>query len=313
MSVAAYYDTRLPWSLPAEDVRRFRRIAWAVFVLFFIVGVLVPLLPLPEQPEEEVIEMPPRLARLMFEQRKPPPPPPRPKAEEPKPEPKKVKPEKAQKKKVERPEQKKPAKVDRREAARRKAEKSGLLAFRDELAELRENPSVERLKGARRLSSAGSQARRTERAILTSRVSKGSGGIDTSGLSRDTGGVALAERATTQVEAPVETRALAGEQRKARKAGRTIEEIQMVFDRNKGAIYALYNRALRRDPTLQGKLVLRLTIAPSGKVVACEVISSELGAPKLERKLVQRIKMFDFGARDVDEITITYPIDFLPA
>ena len=83
----------------------------------------------------------------------------------------------------------------------------------------------------------------------------------------------------------------------------------MVFDKNKGAIFALYNRALRSDPTLEGKLVLRLTIAPNGTVTFCEVVSSELGDPDLEAKLVARIKLFRFEAKDVEAITTTKPID----
>ena len=97
------------------------------------------------------------------------------------------------------------------------------------------------------------------------------------------------------------------------KASRSREEIEIVFDRNKGAIYALYNRALRRDPILQGKLVLRLTIAPNGAVTMCEVVSSDLENGELERKLVARIKMFKFVARDVAPITTAKPIDFFPA
>ena len=38
-----------------------------------------------------------------------------------------------------------------------------------------------------------------------------------------------------------------------------------MFDQNKGAIFALYNRALRRDSSLQGKIVLELTISPIGR------------------------------------------------
>ena len=86
-----------------------------------------------------------------------------------------------------------------------------------------------------------------------------------------------------------------------------------MFDRNKGSIYTLYNRALREDPRLQGKLVLKLTIAPAGQVLECQIISSELRAPELERKLLTRIKQFDFGAKDVDTMVVTYPIDFLPS
>ena len=67
------------------------------------------------------------------------------------------------------------------------------------------------------------------------------------------------------------------------------------------------------DPTLQGKVVLRLTISPTGDVTFCEIVSSELGDPDLERKLVLRVKQFKFDAKNVEPITTTKPIDFFPA
>ena len=97
------------------------------------------------------------------------------------------------------------------------------------------------------------------------------------------------------------------------KAARTREEIELVFDRNKSAIYAIYSRALRDNPALQGKVVLEVTIAPSGEVTDCRVISSELGDPDLERKLVARVKMFRFEDKDVATMTTTKPIEFFPA
>jgi TonB family protein len=135
-------------------------------------------------------------------------------------------------------------------------------------------------------------------------------------MSRNTGGGALAGRATTQVHSPTgnaPAQTVGGKGKGDRQAGRSIEEIQMVFDRNKGAIYSVYNRALRKDPTLQGKVVLQLTIAPSGKVTQCKLVSSELHDAALGQKISQRVKLFDFGAKDVETVTITYPIDFLPA
>ena len=87
----------------------------------------------------------------------------------------------------------------------------------------------------------------------------------------------------------------------------------MVFDRNKAAIYAIYNKALRDRPELQGKVVIELTIAPSGEVTACHVVSSELNDADLEHKLVTRIKQFQFEAKDVETITTTKPIEFFPA
>ena len=60
-------------------------------------------------------------------------------------------------------------------------------------------------------------------------------------------------------------------------------------------------------------MVLELTISPSGKVTKCRVISSELNDKKLERKLVSRIKLFKFTAKDVETAVVSYPIDFLPS
>jgi TonB family protein len=100
---------------------------------------------------------------------------------------------------------------------------------------------------------------------------------------------------------------------KSSKASRTREEVELVFDRNKSAIYALYARALRDNPALQGKVVLEVTIAPSGEVTGCRVVSSDLGDADLERKLVARVKMFRFEARDVATMTTTKPIEFFPA
>ena len=97
------------------------------------------------------------------------------------------------------------------------------------------------------------------------------------------------------------------------KASRSIEEIKLVFERNKGAIYAIYNRALREEPALQGRVVLELKIAPAGQVTDLRIVSSELRSTDLERKLLARIKSFDFGAKDVDFMTVTWPVDFLPS
>jgi hypothetical protein len=94
---------------------------------------------------------------------------------------------------------------------------------------------------------------------------------------------------------------------------RTDEEIQIVFDRYKASLYRLYNRELRKDPTLRGQMVLRLTIEPDGSVSMCALQSSDMNAPELSAQLVDRVRTINFGAKDVAAMTIVYPIDFLPA
>jgi len=307
-----YHSPDLSWTIFEEDRRRFRKILQRVFLVCLLFALLIPFLPIPQIEREKAEALPPRLAKLVLErkQAKLPAPAKTPvlKSAKKAPKLKKVK-QKAKPKKIE------PKKI---ETARQKAQRSGLLAFADELAELRDNDVLKELqKNSSLIKSAERKTARVERSLITAGASSGSGGINTSKLSRGIGGSALAGRATTQVSSPVDEAGTGqGDVSRSggsRKASRSIEEIQLVFDRNKAAIYSIYNRALRKDPTLEGKVVLKLTISPDGRVVACELVSSELSAPGIERKLVARIRLFDFGAKEVETMVVTYPIDFLPS
>lgn len=315
MSAAMVFfrDYTLPWERSVADDERFRRILQRVCATLFVLSIVVTLLPVPEADRNEAPVLPPRLAKLVLEKPRPPPPPP---VVMPKPETPPVKP---QARPVERkPQVEPPAPVDRKAVAREKAKVAGLLPFADELAELRDNKSIASLGSNKPLTGAVGDGPRNERSLITSKAGRGSGGINTAALSRDTGGAGLGGRGTTRV-----TSTLGGAGGGGSAAGeasgpggrpsRSREEIEMVFDQNKGAIYALYSRALRRDPTLQGKLVLKLTIEPDGEVSACEVVSSELGDDELLQKLVARVKMFRFQDKDVATVTTTKPIDFFPA
>jgi protein TonB len=210
-----------------------------------------------------------------------------------------------------------PVPADRRQQARERAA-AAFMPFQDQLADLRENRNVDTATAQRPLTDASRPGDLTERSVITSKVGQGSGGINTSGMSRGFGGGgggSLSGRATTQVTSGLggDGRAGAARTGSGGKAARSREEIELVFDRNKGAIYALYSRALRSTPTLQGKVVLELTIAPSGEVTQCRIVSSELKDEDLERKLVARVKLFRFEEKDVETITTTKPIDFFPA
>jgi len=313
------HSLSLPWSVSAEDERRFRKVVTIVLALTVALGIAIPMLPTFKKPVEQEVELPPRVAKLIFEKRTAPKPKPKPKVVEKKPEPKPVAkkkplPKKKAPPKVAKKPEPKPKKppVDALEQARKKASSAGLLALQDSLADLRDQ-SVDELKGARRLNDSGSTAKKTERALITSKVGSGSAGINTSKMSRSTGSTQLAARTATEVKSSIVKTSLKKKTKNARGASRSQEDIQIVFDKNKSAIFNIYNRALRKDPTLQGKLVVQLSIAPSGKVTSITLVSSELGDQALERKLLARIKMINFGAKPVDSVTITYPIDFLPA
>ena len=90
------------------------------------------------------------------------------------------------------------------------------------------------------------------------------------------------------------------------------KHVDQVFDRNKGAIYALYGRALHDDPKIQGKVLFEIQIATDGTVTRCSIVSSELQAPALEQKLCARIRLVRFGLFDQAQ-SVTKLIDFFPA
>jgi TonB family protein len=324
-SVAIYRIYELPWSTGAEQEQRFRRIVGISVAALLGLSLILSFLPLPERDPAQVQEIPKRLARLVVERQVPPPPPPvvRELPPEPAPTPE---PEPVVEQRVVEPERKPvvepeptPAPVDTTQQARARARTAGLLPFAEKLSALRDDANVAAgsLDQAVTMRTGPGDVAVAERSLITSRAGRASGGINTAALSRDTGGGGLGGRATTQVENPVEGFGPAGGA--AQRSGesnlpsRSREEIERVFDRNKGAIYTLYNRALRENPGLQGKVVLRLTIASDGRVTFCEVVSSELNDPDLEQKLVQRVLLFQFEPRDVESITTTKPIDFFPA
>jgi hypothetical protein len=97
------------------------------------------------------------------------------------------------------------------------------------------------------------------------------------------------------------------------KGSRSTEEIALVFTKNKGAIDMMYVRALRDNPALQGKVVIELTIAPSGDVTAVRIVSDDLNDPAFEEKLRARILLFKFETRDVATMIATHTLDFFPA
>jgi periplasmic protein TonB len=158
-----------------------------------------------------------------------------------------------------------------------------------------------------------------ERSLITSKAGAGSGGITSANASRGfgTGAGSLTGHDATAVSSGIAASSLSNRAVThaggGGKAARSPEEIELVFDRNKGRIYNLYARALRDNAELQGKLVLEFTIAPSGEVTMCRVVSSELKDPELEQKIIALVRLFRFEPKDVDTITTTKPIDFFPA
>jgi hypothetical protein len=212
--------------------------------------------------------------------------------------------------------------------------RAGILAFKDKLASLAQDKIAPRLGADARYGAANDEGGPSSLSVLATNTPGSSGGIDVGSLNHSVGGgggrgggggggaggtgsggagggIAIA-RATSAIAS------IGGGDRPKARGGlgpsRTDEEIQIVFDRYKASFYRLYNRELRNNPALQGKMVLRLTIEPDGSVSMCALQSTDMNAPDLATQVVNRVRTINFGAKEgVQTVTIVYPIDFLPA
>ena len=365
MTAISFRTSTLPWALAHDDEERFRKLFLALMGFVIVFGIALRFITLPPPEPTAAATLPPIAAKLLLDTPKPPPPPPPPakteKIEPPKldlkdksePAPLPTKPVPRERPVVEarQPIPGKPPGEDR-EAARNKAAGVGLLAaLKDQPPEVHGAPLAVQLNqnidkrgagvgtGVGVGVGAGKEPGLPDRNMITSNAAGGSGGINTAGFSRDSGGGGLAGRATTLVAGvagggggggPGLGGAITGSGGRGTgagvgksggtmsksgsgKASRSLEEVRLVLERAKGSLYAIYNRALREDASLQGKVVVEFTIAPNGSITSCRLVSSELKNPDLEQKLLARIRTLSFAAEDVETLVTTYPLDFLPS
>ncbi len=312
----------MPWTRGTEEDRRYRKSLGSSLLASAALSIVVASIAIPilERPQE--IELPERMAKLV-RQDLPPPPPVAPieelPVEEEIPEPELVE---------EAPPEDVPESVEQPMLAnenlpdvKEEVKSKGILAFRESFASTATMRPSTQLGSEARVRSAGEDTvGRPSRNMVTTNAPGSSGGINLASISRDVGGgggQGMGGVAATRVSSSIGTggdgfgsRPTSG----SALAGRTDEEIQIVFDRYKASLYRLYNRELRKDPTLRGQMILKLTIEPDGSVSFCVMQSSDMNAPTLIQQVVDRVTTFDFGAKeDIAAVTIIYPIDFLPA
>ena len=316
-TVTATLEPTLPWTRAEED-RRFRRILVQSLLFFFLIAGIVPWMYVPRMESVQEKITPPRLARVIEEtvslgkpaagDRRP-----------------KVRPMSPQTGHQAVTATRAPAdRKKKQETPGDLAKQSGILAMSETLAELsRSMPRIPAAgRGHEQVGGDGTGSARpagAQTSRLTAGITRGSGGIGGVTLSYN----ALLGDSDLQAIADAGTGGSGGVGGIGPGAGgsnahpsgssRSREEIQEILERNKQAIYNLYNNALRNDPDLQGHVLMSITIAPSGQVIACAILFSELDASVLEAQLVQLIRRIDFGAKpEARVVTTKVPIEFFP-
>lgn len=308
------------WQRSAQENRTFNRITWGFVVATLVFASIVQLTTLSEISRAQREEVPAQLTRIIerveIQQPK--------KVELQQPEPE-IEQQPIEKEPVEPQEQPvvtanivEPDTQSKLDIAREQASNSGLLAMADDLAAMRdmvELPSTAQPLTQQAL--APEPKSQAVEAFEAKTVTVDSGGAKQSG----TQDIALVERqVVTLGEAQIakEQRPNVANVSQQPQSGATpllkrkATEIRLILDRNKGAFYTIYRRALRKDPTLEGKVTMMIVVKPNGQVSDCRIISSELDVPALERKLIARVKLINFGKEIAETTSINYSFNFLP-
>ncbi len=89
--------------------------------------------------------------------------------------------------------------------------------------------------------------------------------------------------------------------------------INSVVASHKASIRMSYEKYLKRDPSLSGKITVRFTITASGSVSMVKVIENTTGSTELESEIIRKIKMWQFESIPDGDVTVSYPFVFMAA
>lgn len=313
-------EPQLPWDLDQKNEKQYRLILISLLIFGLLFSWLVATALLPEQPPRSQAEIPERFVKLVLEQKKKkvvtPPPPPE-VVEEKKEEPKvEEKPEKKEPEIKPEPKQKELVKVvpkGNREDAREKAKRN--LAVFDVFADIKEADTSKKISNQNNMSADVGKAKTVERDIVVNQAKQTSGGVQVAKASQNVAGAGLEGGGSRQVSSNLAAKKI--KQSRASSGGglaeRPAENIEMFMDRHKNSFFTLYNRALRKTPSMKGEVIFNLVILPSGKVEKVSIVSSELNNPTLERKLLAQIRAIRFSAMNVSIWKDNYRISFIPS
>lgn len=112
----------------------------------------------------------------------------------------------------------------------------------------------------------------------------------------------ISRQGELRIEAPSEFTGQA--HKNVYRSGQALREVLL---RHVPAIQYCYERELRRNPELRGKVVVRITIAPEGSVKNAVIVSSTLENERVERCIISRILLWrDFPPIDPSEGDVTF-------
>ncbi len=91
------------------------------------------------------------------------------------------------------------------------------------------------------------------------------------------------------------------------------QAINEVVTSHRSSIKMSYEKYLKRDPYLKGKITLRITISASGAVSSVIIAVNSTGNREFADEVVRKVKMWQFEQVTDGDVTVSYPFVFTPA
>ncbi|GMV43296.1 MAG: hypothetical protein AMXMBFR64_50120 [Myxococcales bacterium] len=83
--------------------------------------------------------------------------------------------------------------------------------------------------------------------------------------------------------------------------------VAKVFRRRQGAIRTCYERALKVNPNVEGKISIQFTIGPAGRITSIDVTSNSTSDASIGKCIVEKVRGWRFDPPDNGSVTFSYP------
>lgn len=294
-------DVVLPWHENEEQFEYFKKLAKFIVIPLMVMLVVMPLLPdfsaEPEVAKKVVTQLaldPPEVVRAPEEA---------PPVEAPKPKPKPKAPKKTQ---------------DKSKVKPPSSGSTSLAALSQQLSALSSAASAPKLQKKNVFVADAGKVQKSSRSLLGQKnATSSSTGLSASDVTINAKGGQVLEHQSGSVGSPDMAVELPTEEQyhydPKQDSRRDMQSIRRTLERYKGSVYALYTKALRQSPELNGRFIFEFVILPNGNISKLKLVSSELNEPNLEAQMLKKISGINFGATDDLPTPVQYTFSFLPS
>lgn len=91
---------------------------------------------------------------------------------------------------------------------------------------------------------------------------------------------------------------------------RSAAEIMKVVRQRTPGLRQIYNKFLKKKPGFQGKVTLKLMIAPDGEISSISIVSSTTGYKEFDKEIKKAVSRWKFSKVESGETTVTIPFTF---